>query len=152
MATTFTPEQIAAFTTEEIFGHIATKALLFSDLSPAQQKAITTHMTGSETGTLRVQRPGEITIGKVKVYATPIVTEVDPKTKVSKTTGGGIHFQGVPGANMKYGTTLYKSTFEWLIDNQDAILTWMNSQPEGTFSVKVKPVATTAATTATAAK
>lgn len=120
---------------------ILTGELKWSGMTAEEQKAYKQHLDpdSANGASLRVQRPNEITIGKVKLYATPIVPNTDKAGKVIEgTKGGAIHFQGAPGTNQKYGATFYKSFFVWLIDNQDTILAWVNAQPEGTFSVKVK--------------
>lgn len=137
---TSTPTIINGINVDALGQRILTGELKWSGMTAEEQKAYKQHLDpdSANGSTLRVQRPNEITIDKVKLYATPIVDVKDDKGKVTGTKGGAIHFQGAPGTNQKYGATFYKSFFVWLIDNQDTILAWVNAQPEGTFSVKVK--------------
>lgn len=71
---------------------------------------------------VREPKPGEMFIGKVRTY-------ISDK--------GGVHFQGAPGTSQKWGLTLYKSTIEFIIDNQDAIIDFLHTN-EASITTKAK--------------
>lgn len=79
----------------------------FSSFNKDEQSA---YLAGLGVSHAKTTKEGQTTIGKVVIY---------PSEK------GGIHFQGVPGTSAKWGMTLYMSTFEWIIENSDAIMSFI---------------------------